>query len=64
VLVERDTGQGHAERGLRFRNEPQFVAASVARNKPARIMALLLVRTVCLRVYAAGASRRRTALTA
>jgi hypothetical protein len=40
------------------------VAASVARNKPARIMALLLVRTVCLRVYAAGASRRRTALTA
>jgi hypothetical protein len=46
-------GQAYAERGFRFLNEPQCLAASLSRKKPARIMALVMVMTVCLLVYAA-----------
>ena len=53
VLFASDTGQGHAERGCRFLKDPQFLASACSLNKPARLMALLMVMTVCLLVYAA-----------
>jgi transposase len=43
-------GQGQSERGFRFVNDPQFFASSLYLKKPERIMALLMVMTVCLLV--------------
>jgi transposase len=34
------------ERGFRFLKDPEFLAASLSRKKPERIMALLMVMTV------------------
>jgi len=42
--------------------DPRFLAASLSRKQPERIMALLMVRTVCLLVYAALEYRSRKAL--
>ena len=56
------TGQVHAERGFRFLKDPQFFASSLYLKKPERIMALLMVMTVCLLVYAALEYRIRTTL--
>jgi len=53
ALLEGDTGQMHAERGFRFLKDPSFLASSLYLKKPARIMALLMVMTVCVLVYAA-----------
>jgi transposase len=55
-------GQTHAERGFRFLKDPRFLAASLYLKKPERIMALLMVMTVCLLVYAALEYRIRKAL--
>jgi transposase len=55
-------GQAQAERGLRFLKDPQFLASSLYLKKPERIMALLMVMTVCLLVYAALEYRIRTVL--
>jgi transposase len=55
-------GQVHAERGFRFLKDPQFLASSLYLKKPERIMALLMVMTVCLLVYAALEYRIRSAL--
>jgi transposase len=55
-------GQVHAERGFRFLKDPQFFTSSFYLKKPERIMALLMVMTVCLLVYAALEYRIRTAL--
>ena len=52
-LLTGDTGQVHAERGCRFLKAPQFLAASLYLKKPERIMALFMVMTVGLFVYAA-----------
>jgi transposase len=57
-------GQVHAERGFRFLKDPQFLAAALYLKKPERIMALLMVMTVCLFVYAALEYRIRQALKA
>jgi transposase len=56
------TGQAQAERGFRFLKDPQFLASSFYLKKPKRMMALLMVMTVCLLVYAALESHIRTAL--
>ena len=56
------SGQVHAERGFRFLKDPQFLAAALYLQKPERIMALLMVTTVCLLVYAALEYRIRQAL--
>ena len=61
-VLAGDHGQGHAERGCRFLQDPQCFASSFSRKKPERIMALLMVMTVCLFVYAALAYRIRKAL--
>jgi transposase len=55
-------GQAQAERGFRFLKAPQFLASTLYLKKPERIMALLMVMTVCLLVYAALEYRIRTAL--
>jgi transposase len=55
-------GQAHVERGFRFLKDPRFMAASLYLKKPERIMALLMVMTVCLLVYAALEYRIRKAL--
>lgn len=55
-------GQTHAERGFRFLKDPRFLASSLYLKKPERIMALLMVMTICLLVYAALEYRIRKAL--
>jgi transposase len=63
-LLEGYKGQKHAERGFRFLKDPLFLASSLYLKKPQRIMALLMVMTVCLLVYAALEYRIRKALKA
>jgi transposase len=55
-------GPKHAERGFRFLKDPRFLASTLYRQKPERLMALLMVMTVCLLVYAALEYRIRQAL--
>jgi transposase len=55
-------GQAQAERGFRLLKDPQFFASSLYLKKPERLMALLMVMTVCLLVYAALEYRIRQAL--
>jgi transposase len=55
-------GQVHVERGFRFLKDPCFLASSLYLKKPERIMALLMVMTVCLLVYATLEYRIRKAL--
>jgi transposase len=52
-VLEAYKGQQHAERGFRFLKDPQFLASSLSLKKPERLMALLMLLTVCLLVYAA-----------
>jgi transposase len=63
-LLDGYKGQSHAERGFRFLKDPQFLASSLYLKKPERIMALLMVMTVCLLVYAGLEYRIRQALKA
>src|SRR5262245_8251448 len=62
AVLDGYKGQARAERGFRFLKDPQFLASSLSLKKPERIMALLMVMTVCLLVYAALEYRIRTAL--
>jgi transposase len=62
AVLEGYKGQKHAERGFRFLKDPRFLASSLYLKKPERIMALLMVMTVCLLVYAALEYRIRQAL--
>jgi transposase len=52
-LLASSTGHAQAERGVRFLKAPQCLASSLSLKKPARLMALLMVMTVCLLVSAA-----------
>jgi transposase len=49
------------ERGVRFLKDPLFMAATLYLKSPQRIMALMMVMTLCLLVYAALAYRLRQA---
>jgi transposase len=62
AVLDGYKGQASAERGFRFLKAPQLLASSLYLKKPERIMALLMIMTVCLRVYAALESRIRRAL--
>lgn len=55
-------GQQKVERGFRFLKDPLFAAATLFLKTPQRIMALLMVMTLCLLVYAAIEWRVRQAL--
>jgi transposase len=61
-LLSGYKGQKHVEHGFRFLKDPRFLAASLYLKKPERIMALLVVMTVCLLVYAALEYRIRQGL--
>jgi hypothetical protein len=64
-LLAGDKGHVHAARGpCRFLKDPSFLASSLDLKKPERIMALFMVLSVCLLVYAALAYRIRQALKA
>jgi len=54
--------QQKVERGFRFLKDPMFLASTVFLKSPKRIMALTMVMTVCLLVYAALEHRMRKAL--
>jgi hypothetical protein len=62
-LLDGYQEQKHAERGFRCLKDPLVLASSLSRKKPQRIMALLMVMTVCWLVYAALEYRIRNALT-
>jgi transposase len=62
AVLDGYKGQAQAERGFRFLKDPQFLASSLYLKKPERIMALLMVMTVCLLVYAALEYRIRMVL--
>jgi transposase len=55
-------GQTQTARGFRVLKDPQFLASSRYLKRPERIMALLMVMTVCVLVSAALAYRIRKAL--
>ena len=61
VLTEYK-GQSHAENGFRFLKHPEFLASALFLQKPERIMALLMIMTMCLMVYAALEYRIRQGL--
>jgi transposase len=62
-LLGRYKDQSSAEKGFRFLKDPMFLAASLYLKTPERIMALLMVMTICLLVYAALEYRMRKELT-
>jgi hypothetical protein len=62
--LDGDTGQARGERGLRFLKAPHLLASSLSLKKPERVMALLMVMTIGVRVYAAVEYRIRHALKA
>ena len=55
-------GQVRVERGFRFLKEPWFMASSIYLQDEKRIMALLMVMTLCLMVYSALERRTREGL--
>jgi transposase len=55
-------GQARVERGFRFLKDPLFLASSLFLKNEKRIMALLMVMTLCLLVYAALEWRIREGL--
>lgn len=54
--------QQKAERGFRFLKDPLFMASTLFLKSPQRVMALMMVMTVCLLVYAALEYRIRQGL--
>ena len=58
-LLRTYKSQQQVERGFRFLKSPDFLVSSLCLKKPERIEALLMVMTLCLRVYAAIQHRIR-----
>jgi len=63
-LLANYKSQQKVERGFRFLKDPMFLASSVFLKSPKRIMALAMVMTICLLVYAALEHRIREGLKA
>ena len=61
-LLEAYKDQQKVERGFRFLKDPLFMASTLFLKSPKRIMALMMVMTLCLLVYAALEHRIRKAL--
>jgi transposase len=61
-ILTRYKSQSMPERSFRFLKDPRFLASSLYLKRPERIMALLMVMTLCLLVYAALEYRIRQAL--
>jgi len=54
--------QQKVERGFRFLKDPMFMASTLFLKSPKRIMALMMIMTLCLLVYAALEYRIRSVL--
>jgi transposase len=63
-ILQAYKNQSKVERGFRFLKDPMFLASTLFLKKVQRVMALLMVMTVCLLVYAALEHRIRTTLQA
>jgi len=63
-LIAAYKDQQKVERGFRFLKDPMFMAATIFLKKPSRVMALMMVMTLCLLVYAALEHRIRESLKA
>ena len=61
-LIDAYKDQQKVERGFRFLKDPMFMASTLYLKSPKRIMALMMVMTLCLLVYAALEHRIREAL--
>ena len=61
-LLNAYKDQQKVERGFRFLKAPLFMASTLYLKSPKRIMALMMVMTLCLLVYAALEYRLRQAL--
>lgn len=61
-LIAAYKDQQKVERGFRFLKDPLFMASTLYLESPQRIMALMMVMTLCLLVYAALEHRIRGAL--
>jgi transposase len=61
-LIAAYKDQQKVERGFRFLKDPMFMASQLFLKSPKRIMALMMVMTLCLVVYAALEFRIRGAL--
>jgi len=61
-LIETYKGQQKVERGFRFLKDPMFMASTLFLKSTKRIMALMMVMTLCLLVYAALEYRIRQTL--
>jgi transposase len=64
AVLDGYKGQVQTERGFRFLKDPLFLASSLFLKRPQRIMALMMVMTLCLLIYAALQRRIRTELQA
>ena len=62
AILQTYKQQSQVERGFRFLKDPRFQAHTLFLKSPQRIMALLMVMTVCLLVYAALEWRLRQRL--
>lgn len=62
ALLQTYKDQANVERGFRFLKDPMFLASTLFLKKAERIMALLMVMTLCLLVYAALEHRIRSTL--
>ena len=62
ALLAGYKGQHQVERGFRFLKDPAFLASALFLRTPERVMALLMVMTLCLMVYASLEWRIREGL--
>lgn len=62
AVLEIYKDQQKVERGFRFLKDPLFMASTLFLKSPQRIMALMMVMTLCLLVYAALEHRIRMSL--
>ena len=62
LLAFYTPGQQKVERGFRFLKDPRFMANTLFLKSPKRIMALMVIMTVCLLVYSALEYRIRQTL--
>ncbi len=62
ILHKYKKDQQKVERGFRFLKDPQFLASTLYLKKPERIMALLMIMTLSLLIYAALEHKIRKAL--
>jgi len=61
-MIETYKDQQKVERGFRFLKDPMFMASTLFLKSPSLFMALMMVMTLCLLVYAALEYRIRQVL--